>query len=119
MSSSRDLCSTPLMLRGSASPWSQEGIRPGRNRVFVPVELEGVEREVADLTLQVRAGWGAQGPVAPQIQCSCRAGSAGRRSSTSMSSGCVPSSSPCENRADPSDKAQKHQHEEVQILNSA
>lgn len=36
-----------------------------------------------------------------------------------MSPGCVPSSRPCNNRADPSDEAHKHQRGDVQILNSA
>lgn len=61
---------TPHQAQGS--PWSQEGSRPGRNTAFVPVELEGGDREVPELALQVRAGWGAQGALAHK--CSVPAG---------------------------------------------
>lgn len=60
-----------------------------------------MEIEVPELTLQVRAGWGAQGPLAPQIQCSHRTGvvGAGAELAAPPSPRAVfPNSSPCNNR---------------------
>lgn len=89
--------------------------------VFVPVE-PGVEREVPELTLQVRLGGEHRGLWPHKSNVPTELGVVGAGAGLAAPPcplAVFPSSSPCNNRADPSDKAQKHQRGEVQILNSA